>query len=385
MSNQILAATVIAAGLTAFAQQNPQPSIVSPEVRADRSVTFRILAPKAESVKLAGGDIPNNGQGAAMTKGENGVWEVTMGPLDAGAYRYTFNVDGLTVIDPRSPAISESNNNVWSLVVVSGSDFMDTRDVPHGAVAAVTYHSSSLNRMRRMHVYTPPGYEAGRDKYPVFYLLHGSSDSDDSWTSVGRAGFILDNLIADKKAKPMVVVMPAGHTRPMGPRVPGASGQSVTDEFVADLTTSIMPYIEKNYRVMTDRQSRAIAGLSMGGSQTLNAAIPRLDKFAYIGVFSSGLFNAGGARAGGAAPAQPAGPSWEEQHKAELENAGWKKGLKLLWFATGKDDRLIASTKSTVAMLESHGFKPVFIETPGGHTWLNWRNYMNDFVPQLFK
>jgi enterochelin esterase-like enzyme len=368
MSNKILAAALLAAGLTAFAQQPPPPAVVSPEVRADRSVTFRILAPKAESVNLAGGDIPNNGPGAAMTKGEGGVWEVTLGPLDAGAYRYRFNVDGLAVVDPRSPSVSESNNNVWSLVVVPGSDFMDTRDVPHGAVAAVTYHSNSLNRMRRMHVYTPPGYEAGSARYPVFYLLHGSSDSDDSWSSVGRAGFILDNLIADKKAKPMVVVMPAGHTRQAGP-----GGPSATDEFVADLNTSIIPYIEKHYRVMTDRQSRAIAGLSMGGSQTLNAALPRLDKFAYIGVFSSGLFNGRG------------GPSFEEQHKAELDNAGWKRGLKLLWFATGKDDRLIASTKSTVEMLEKHGFKPVFIESPGGHTWLNWRNYMNEFVPQLFK
>lgn len=387
MSNKIFTASLLAAGLAAFAQQAPQPVVVSPELQGDRRVTFRILAPKAESVKLNGGDIPNNGAGAAMTKGENGVWEVTMGPLDAGAYRYTFNVDGLTVVDPRSPATSESNNNVWSLVVVPGSNFMDTREVPHGAVAAVTYHSSSLNRIRRMHIYTPPGYEAGRDKYPVFYLLHGSSDSDDSWSSVGRAGFILDNLIADKKAKPMVVVMPAGHTRPMGPRVPGASGQAATDEFVADLMTSIVPYVEKNYRVLTDRQSRAIAGLSMGGSQTLNAALPRLDKFAYIGVFSSGLFNAFRAARPGepAPPIRPAGPSWEEQHKSELDNATWKKGLKLVWFATGKDDFLLNSTKSTVAMLEKHGFKPVYLETTGGHTWLNWRNYMNDFVPQLFK
>lgn len=382
MLNSILAITLAAAGPVAFAQQAPAPAIVSPEVSAGRSVTFRILAPKAESVKLNEGDIPKTSQGAAMTKGENGVWEVTVGPLEPGAYRYTFNVDGVAVVDPRSPATSESNNNVWSLVVVPGSDFMDTREVPHGAVAAVTYRSNSLNKMRRMHIYTPPGYEAGRDKYPVFYLLHGSSDSDDSWSSIGRAGFILDNLIADKKAKPMVVVMPAGHTRP---RVPGVSGQSAADEFVADLTTSIIPYVENTYRVMTDRQSRAIAGLSMGGSQTLNAALPQLDKFAYIGVFSSGLFNAGGARAGGAAAAQPAGPSFEEQHKAELDNTAWKKGLKLLWFSTGKDDRLITSTKSTVQMLEKHGFKPIFIESPGGHTWLNWRNYMNEFVPQLFR
>ena len=190
------------------------PQVVSPEVAADRRVTFRILAPKAQAVRLTGSDIPAVGQGAEMKKDPNGVWEVTLGPIDAGAYRYNFSVDGVSVIDPRSPSISESNTNVWSLVYVPGADFMDTKDVPHGAVAAVTYYSKSLQRFRRMHVYTPPGYELGEGKYPVFYLLHGASDCDDSWTSVGRAGFILDNLIAAGKAKPMVVVMPAGHTGP---------------------------------------------------------------------------------------------------------------------------------------------------------------------------
>ena len=173
---------------------------------------MRHLAPKADAVRLSGGDIPGNGQGAEMTKGTNGVWEVTLGPIQPGAYRYNFNVDGVSVIDPRSSAISESNNNVWSLVNVPGADFMDTKDVPHGAVAAVTYYSSSLKKFRRMHVYTPPGYELGKGKFPVFYLLHGAGDCDEAWTSVGRAGFILDNLLASGKAKPMVVVMPAGHT-----------------------------------------------------------------------------------------------------------------------------------------------------------------------------
>src|SRR5437870_411344 len=209
--------------LSTSAQPAPQrgrgpqgPQVVSPEVSADRRVTFRILAPKAEAVRLSGSDIPGNGQGAEMKKGTNGVWEVTLGPIEPGAYRYNFNVDGVSVIDPRSPATSESNNNVWSLVHVPGSEFMDSRDVPHGAVAAVTYYSKSLSRFRRMHVYTPPGYESGKGKFPVFYLLHGAGDCDEAWTSVGRAGFILDNLIADQKARPMVVVMPAGHTRASG-------------------------------------------------------------------------------------------------------------------------------------------------------------------------
>ncbi len=316
-----------------------------------------------------------------MTKGENGVWEVTLGPIDPGAYRYNFNVDGVAVIDPRNPSISESNNNVWSLVYVPGAAFMDTAEVPHGAVAAVTYYSSSLKRFRRMHVYTPPGYEDGKGKFPVFYLLHGAGDCDEAWTSVGRAGFILDNLIAAKKAKPMVIVMPAGHTsRTFGGR--GGRGPGAPDEFVEDFMNDIMPYAESHYRVYTDRGHRAIAGLSMGGSQTLNISIPHLEKFSYIGVFSSGLIGSFGGRPG-AAP--PAGPTWEEQHTAQLDNAAAKKGLKLFWFSTGKDDGLIATTRGTVEMLKKHGFEPVFQESSGAHTWINWRNYLNEFAPQLFQ
>ncbi|HXA52483.1 MAG TPA: alpha/beta hydrolase-fold protein [Candidatus Acidoferrum sp.] len=358
------------------------PQVVSPVVGEDRRVTFRILAPQAESVKVSGGDIPGNQQGAAMTKGENGIWEVVMGPLDPGAYRYNFNVNGVTTIDPRNPSISESNNNVWSLVYVPGSDFMDTKEVPHGAVASVTYWSSALKKFRRMHVYTPPGYETGKDKYSVFYLLHGAGDSDEAWTSVGRAGFILDNLIAAKKAKPMIVVMPAGHTSAAG--FGGGRGAGTgPDEFTRDFTEDLMPYAESHYRVMGDRAHRAIAGLSMGGNQTLNIAIPHLDKFAYMGVFSSGVIGSfGGGRA--AAP-PPQGPTWEEQHKAELDNAANKKGLKLVWFSTGVDDGLMPTTKGTVELLKTHGFNPMFKESPGGHTWINWRNYLDEFTPKLFQ
>jgi enterochelin esterase family protein len=354
--------------------------VVSPEVSADRKITFRILAPKAEAVRLTGSDIPGIGQGKDMTKGAEGVWEVMLGPIDPGAYRYNFNVDGVSVIDPRNPATSESNGNTWSLVVVPGSDFMDTRDVPHGAIAEVTYYSKSLKRFRRMHVYTPPGYESGKGQFPVFYLLHGAGDCDDSWTSVGRAGFILDNLIAAGKAKPMVVAMPAGHT---GPFRFGAT-RSPVDEFVQDFNNDIMPYVERNYRVYTDRQHRAMAGLSMGGGQTLNIGIPNLDKFAYLGVFSSGVFSMGG-RGRSGDPNTPATPTWEEQNKAVLDNAEMKKGLKLVWFATGKEDFLIETSRATVEMLKKHGFNVVYNETPGAHTWINWRNYLNEFTPQLFQ
>ena len=378
---------------SAFAQRGrgPQgPQVVSPEVSADRRVTFRILASKAEAVRLSGGDIPGNGQGTPMTKGTNGVWEVTLGPIDPGAYRYNFNVDGVSVIDPRSPAISESNNNVWSLLQVPGSDFMDTKDVPRGAVSAVTYYSKSLGKFRRLHVYTPPGYESGKGKYPIFYLLHGAGDSDEAWTSVGRAGFILDNLIAAGKAKPMVVVMPAGHTRASGfaPRggapADGAPARPPVDEFVQDFMNDLLPYAEKNYRVYTDGKHRAIAGLSMGGSQTLNIAIPNLEKFGYVGVFSSGSIGSFGGGRGGATNA-PAGPTWEERNKDALDNAKLKKGLKLVWFATGKDDFLIETSRGTVAMLKKHGFDPVFNETPGAYTWINRRNYLNEFGPRMFQ
>ncbi len=363
------------------------PSVVSPEVSPDRRVTFRLLAPRAQSVRLSSSDIPALGPGSALAKSENGVWEVTVGPIAGGAYRYNFDVDGVATMDPRNPATSESVGNSWSVVAIPGSEGMDTKNVPHGAVADVTYYSSVVAKFRRMHVYTPPGYENGKGRFPVFYLLHGAGDSDDSWTSVGRAGFIMDNLIADGKAKPMIVVMPAGHTRTFTFGGPPSSGpRPPADEFEQDFIKDIMPIIEKNYRAMTDRNSRAIAGLSMGGGQTLNLFIPHQDKFAYVGVFSSGLFGAFGIRRPGDA-AQPtnARSPWEEQHLAELDNTEWKKGVKLVWFSTGKDDFLLQTTRSTVNLLKKHGFNPIYEESTGGHTWTNWRDYLIKFAPQLFR
>ncbi len=353
------------------------PQVTSPEVGTDQKVTFRILAPRAETVRLAAGDIPGVGQGAVMAKGTNGVWEVTLGPLAPGYYRYNFNVDGVSTIDPRNPATSESNANTWSLVGVPGAEFMDTRTVPHGAVAEVTYYSSSLKRFRRMHVYTPPGYELGEGRFPVFYLLHGASDCDDSWTSVGRAGFILDNLIAEGKAKPMVVVMPAGHAGAF--RFGGA--RPMIDEFGQDFLQDIVPHVEKNYRVHTDRSNRAMAGLSMGGGQTLNIGTPNLDKFGYLGVFSSGVFGITGGGPGGA----PQGPKFEEQHGAILDDAKRKEGLKVFWFATGKDDFLVGTSRATVDMFRKHGFNVTYKETEGAHTWIVWREYLNAFAALLFR
>jgi enterochelin esterase-like enzyme len=404
---------LLVAGLLSFGSQTPAPAqapappapggrggqgaqapaFTSPEILPDRRIAFRLFAPDAATVTLRGGDIPAPARAnLQFTKGDNGVWEMTTGAVEPGAYRYVFVVNGVGVIDPRNTAISESNTTTWSVATVPGSDLMDTKTVPHGAVAAVYYQSSALGRTRRMHVYTPPGYEFGNGKYPVFYLLHGAGDCDDSWTSVGRANFILDNLIASGKAKPMIVVMPAGHTNAggggRGAATPGAAPPR--DEFVDDFVKDVMPYVEKNYRVLADRAHRAIAGLSMGGSQTLNIGIPHLDQFAFVGVYSSGLLGGGGGRGRGAAPAAdappppPFGAAWEQQNLAVLDNAAAKKGLKVLWFATGVDDGLITTTRSTVDLLKKHGFAPVMKESPGGHTWLNWRSYLIEFAPQLF-
>jgi enterochelin esterase family protein len=410
--------------------------VVSPEILPDGRVTFRIAAPKAESVTLNANDVtilfsgggagplagaapsaaapsapaataapaPPAGAGAPqLTKNESGIWEITLGPVPPGAYRYVFQVDGVRVLDPVNTRTAESNTDVWSLFNVSGSDWMDTRDVPHGAVESVFYYSTVLKTTRRMHVYTPPGYEAGAQKYPVFYLLHGSGDTDDAWASVGRAGFILDNLIASGKAKPMIVAMPAGHQPgpngfggPPPSAAPGAAAPPpAVNPFTAEFLTDMMPYVEKNYRTIPDRKHRAIAGLSMGGSQTLDIAFTHLDKFAEIGVFSSGASVGGGGRRGAGAPgapaapppaaAQPPRPDWEATHTADLDNAGLKKGTRLIWLSTGVDDNLITNTRSTVELLKKHGFEPVLKESPGAHSWFNWRNYLYEFVPQLFQ
>lgn len=378
---RVLFSAILPASLTLLCAQPPQqpavPQVASPELLDGNRVAFRIYAPKASEVRLIGTDIPGNQKGAAMNKAENGVWEVMLGPIEPGSYRYHFFVDGVPVLDPRNPSTSESNNNSWSLVHIPGQAFMDTADVPHGAVAEVTYYSTVLKRFRRMHVYTPPGYELGGGKYPVFYLLHGAGDSDDSWSSVGRAGFILDNLIAAKKARPMIVVMPAGHTS----RAPRTPGSFATDEFPKEFMTDILPYIEKHYRVIADRAHRAIAGLSMGGAQTLNIAFSHPNHFGWVGVYSSGVL--------GIVPRpnmpQPQGPSWEEQHRAELSDAKARQGLRLLWFRTGKDDFLLETTRATVKLFRKYGFQPDYQETPGAHTWIVWRQYLNEFAPLLFR
>ncbi len=352
------------------------------EVTPDRHIVFRIFAPKAQAVAVFSSDIFATAAKAEMKKAESGLWEVTIGPINPGAYRYNFNVDDVAVLDPGNPSTSESLMNAWSMVYVPGADFMETKDVPHGAVASVTYYSKSLGKFRRMHVYTPPGYETSSQKYPILYLLHGAGDSDHSWTSVGRAGFIIDNLMAAKKAKPMVIVMPAGHTEPFRPLATRLQAPDFNDDFVKDFNNDILPYAETHYRILRDREHRAMAGLSMGGAHALEIAFSHSREFAYVGVFSSGII---GIVSLGFPEFPVANPSWEQRHLAELDNAAAKKDLKLFWFSTGKDDFLLKTTKATLEVFQKHGYNPVFQESAGAHTWTNWREYLNQFAPQLFQ
>jgi enterochelin esterase family protein len=364
------------------------PRVISPEVTADRRIIWRIRAPLATTVSIEAHDVTPQGQKLpTFVKNEQGVWEGTSEPVPAGAYRYFFQVDNVATVDPANPAVSQSNSNTYSVVVVPGADFVDDRnDVPHGSVATVYYPSTALGHQRRMHIYTPPGYETSTAKYPVLYLLHGSSDSDDSWTSVGRANFILDNLIAAKKALPMIVVMPAGHTS-LDYLPPPADGPPRKDEFLADFTQDVMPYIASHYRALTDRNHTAIAGLSMGGAQAIDVLMARPHSFAYVAVWSSGVlaenYSNHGIRPTG--PPTSVNPEWMADHAAPLDDAELKRGLKLFDFSTGKDDRLMPNTKVSVAMFREHGYQPVFTESPGAHYWSNWRDYLNTFAPKLFR
>ncbi len=349
--------------------------VVSPEVLPDRRVIVRLYAPQAQDVRVS------LDGGIQLTKGDHGIWEATLGPLDPGAYRYSFTVDGASVTDPRNIETERMQVVTRSILYVPGVAFMDMRTVPHGAVAVVNYYSSVLKKFRRFHIYTPPGYEANQHKYPVLYLLHGANESDDSWSTVGRCNFILDNLISDGKAVPMIVVMPNGHVDQTPPNIgrgPAAEPGAPTPlraEFAAfpnEFVSDIMPYVESHYRTIPDRPHRAIAGLSMGGAQTLNIAFAKLDWFSAIGVFSSGILGGNVA-------------DWEKNHLAALDDPRLKKGLKMIWFSTGSDDALITVSKASVEMLNRHGFAATFQESGSAHTWVNWRNYLYEFVPRLFR
>ncbi len=369
----------------------------SPEVLQDNRVVFRIRAPKASEVTVGGDWIAQGrGTGGPLQKDTRGVWSITVGPLVPDVYSYTFNVDGVQTLDPANVQIKVGVASKTNYFVMAGpeSAFEAHTSVPHGEIREVWYQSGTFNIQRRMHVYTPPGYETSGEKYPILYLINGGGDEDSGWSTLGRAGFILDNLIAAKRAKPMILVMPNGtvslpsvtpamtaqqaQSTPEGNRMRVTSLAKLHDAFGEDLLGSVLPYAEKNYRVAPTAANRAIAGLSMGGAETIRVGLQHFDKFAWIGVFSMGP--------------QPGmnGPFTEEfeQHNAKfLSNPQQtNKMVKLIWIGVGKDDRTVGQGPKNLAEgLKRHGINSEFHETEGGHTWINWRHYLNDFAPLLFR
>ncbi len=378
-------------------QPNPNLNLKSTEVLPDHRVVFRIYAPKASSVTLTG-DFVTQGRGAAgpMQKDDEGVWSLTVGPLIPDFYSYSFNVDGVRTIDPRNPMVKQGIASLDSMFLVPGPEaaYEDFQPVPHGEVRAVWYDSKTLGVPRRMHVYTPPGYERGNSRYPVLYLIHGGGDEDSGWSTIGRAGFILDNLLAVGKIKPMIVVMPNGSitlpgvTNPMGGGRGAATPEAIAariaaisklhDAFVRDLLTGIIPHVESTYRVLATRENRAIAGLSMGGAETLRAAPSNLDKFAWIGVFSMGLQQGVNAGVNSDFVARNAA-FFADPEKTNNQ-------VKLFWIACGKDDRTVGDGPRRLSdTLKAHNIRHEYHESDGGHTWINWRLYLRDFTQLLFR
>lgn len=355
--------TILAESRAIAQRGGPRVSTQSPEVATDGHVTFRLRAPKATEVVVAG---QWGGEPAAMTKGEGDVWSVTVGPVPAGVWEYSFRADGLQMIDPGNPAIKPMREPRTSILHISGNPplIWDFQDVPHGTVHCHSYFSKSLNRLRELTVYTPPSYDKQKDaRFPTLYLQHGSGDNQATWVVHGKAHWILDNLIAQGKAKPMVVVMMDGHAADRSTSGPGGN----TGAFERDLLQDVMPFVEANYRVKTDAADRCIAGLSMGGGQSLTIGLNHLDRFAWVVGFSASV------------------PSQEAVAGALNDAAATNQKLKLLWIACGKDDFLLSRNESFIAALKEKGIEHEWHLTEGTHCWPVWRGYLTDVAPKLFQ
>jgi enterochelin esterase family protein len=302
-----------------------------------------------------------------MTKNEEGLWSVTLGPAKPDIYEYSLVVDGLEVVDPSNSWLKVWRSNSKNLVEVPGDQpmFFQQQQVPHGTVHLHKYHSKSLGATRGLYIYTPPGYETGKDiRYPVLYLLHGMGDTEDAWTVVGRANVIVDNLLAKKKAQPLLIVMPYGHTPSAPPDIRSIGNYTA---FEKDLIEDVIPYVQARYRVSRERENRAIAGLSMGGGQALTVGLGNLGHFGWLGAFSSAL---------------PRGQSLDNL-LAKPETINQK--LKLLWIGCGKKDFLFQANQRLIKRLKAENIKHVAHITDGAHEWSLWRRYLNEFVPLLFK
>lgn len=341
--------------------RNPTPNdtLKSTQVLENGDVKFQIYAPKAERVGL-GGDIVPWGTELEIKKAENGVWTITVPDVKAGTYRYNFIVDGVKVYDPKAPDAYKTSALI-DVLPDGGDTFFSLReDVPHGAVAAIQYYSETTKTIRNMQVWTPPGYSVKNNKLPVFYLIHGGGDSEKAWPGIGRAGNIMDNLLAEGKCKEMIVVMPDG-------------GMDV-NLFVKDFVNDIIPYIESNYNVYTDARHRALAGLSMGGLEVLESFMAYPDKFAWINVMSSGWFaNNKEMYATG------------DKRLAEIAPI-LNKTVKLLKFTQGgTEDIAYGNGKEMLKVFDKNGIYYEYSEMPGGHSWMVWRNDLKNFAPVLFK
>jgi enterochelin esterase family protein len=360
----------IAAG--AFSQEQPAP-VVSPEVHPDRRVTFRFRAPNLKDLSL---DLEGARKPFPMQRDEQGVWSITTEPLAPDFYGYTFLADGVNLTDPQNPAFKPNLLSPENEVHVPGPRSLpwEISDVPHGVIHRHFYKSAVAGDDRDFYVYTPPGYDArAKRTYPVLYLLHGFSDDASAWSAIGRSNVILDNLIASGKAKPMIIVMPLGY----GPPEILARRDALDDcdelcmrnfaKFRQALLTEVIPQVETLYWAAKDRNSRAIAGLSMGGSESLLTDLNTLDQFAWIGAFSSG------------------GLPHEFEGSFPGLDAKANSQLRVLWIACGTEDPLIRDSRKLRAWLLSKGIHHTSIETPGMHTWMVWRRNLADFTPLLFR
>ncbi|MDR0895043.1 MAG: esterase [Prevotellaceae bacterium] len=362
--------------------------VVSPEINNDRSVTFRLRAPKAVRVQVTGDFLTAP---ADLTEKE-GVWEYTTAPLPSELYSYSFIVDGLTVRDPSNVYLIRDVASVTNIFLIKGDpgDLYSVQNVPHGTVARRWYNSPSLGFERRITIYTPPGYESSRKNYPVLYLLHGAGGDEEAWIALGRTAQIMDNLIAQGKVQPMLVVMPNGNaTQKAAPGedesglVVPSMGRRGNDSQAQQPKTSyelafpdIVKFIESNYRVIKKKSARAIAGLSMGGGHSLNISKEYPDMFDYIGLFSAATIR----NNPGASSNNPLMQNVEEKLKVQFA-----KHPKLYWIAIGKTDFLYNANVEYRKMLDEHGYKYEYYENDGGHIWRNWRIYLTMLTPMLFR
>ncbi len=360
----------ITACTSLLAQPTPAPTWSSPQVRPDNTVTFKYFSKTAKEVKVS---TQFEKAPVLMTKDSADTWSVTLGPVKPDIYPYNFIVDGISVADPKNSALFPNEGFQSSLVEITGSTPLvhTIQNVPHGTVSYRYYNSPELGT-RPVVIYTPPGYETDtKTTYPVLYLLHGTTDTEETWTKVGRANIILDNLIAQGKAKPMIIVMPYGRAYPVISKSSGSlRNWDNLQHFKKDFLNNLLPFVEKNYRVKADRDHRAIAGFSGGGGETLYLGLNNPDLAAWVCGFAPGMLKEEFDRNNEVAFADPAQTN---------------KRLKLFWIGVGKEDFLYNVIKDYKVILDQKGIKHETFISDGGHTWMNCKLYLATITQKLFK